>query len=538
MDIVPNPTARLVFNSEGARRVVPIDTLPFTIGRGAGCSLLIPHAQISREHACIERDGSGYLIRDRSSRHGTFVNGVRITIAPLHAGDSIRIGGRPDILVFEDGEHSATRTLLTQFSQGGPDSAGDSDLEKLSLFLQAARSLSAFDGSSDVLRTMLEYSIRLTGAERGFVFLGENAEGFRLESGRNRDGSEIAGEPSISYSIVRDAAQSQHDFILSDVTDEIASERESLMVNAIRSVVAIPLRCQSSPTLLGLLYLDSHYQNPDFNRTGKEILHAIAHQAATLLENLRLIEKERLSALLQKELQIAASIQSQIIPQTLPKFTFADLAARTIPCTSVGGDFYDVIPVPGGFVAIVADVCGKGVPAALLASMVQGMFHAQTSLGAARDVSLLEAIESLNASVCARTPGEKYVTMAALRYTDRGSGLAQIELVNGGHVAPMIVRKGGAVEIINDGDLPVGLLDFARFHVIDVTLSVGDRIVLVTDGITEAEDVDGTQFGVAQLHDLMGAKDPIASVFSAVEQFCEGATLLDDQTMLVIQRTA
>jgi sigma-B regulation protein RsbU (phosphoserine phosphatase) len=508
------------------------------MGRGADCSLLIPHAQVSREHACIERDRGGYILHDRSSRHGTFVNGARITSAPLYAGDSIRFGGRPDVLVFEDGEQGPTRTLLTRLSQTGTYSAGDGDLEKLSLFLQAARSLNAFDGSNDVLRTMLEYSIRLTGAERGFVFLGEKAEGFRLECGQDKDGSEISGAPAISYSIVRDAAQSQLDFVLSDVTDEIASERESLVVNAIRSVVAIPLRCQSSPTLLGLLYLDSHYQNHDFNRTGKEILHAIAHQAATLLENLRLIEQEHQSALLRKELQIAASIQSQIIPQTMPQFAFAHLAARTIPCAGVGGDFYDVIPVPGGFVAIVADVCGKGVPAALLASMVQGMFHAQTSLGTSRGLSLLEAIESLNASVCARTPREKYVTMAALRYSDLGSGSARIELINGGHVAPMIVRKDGTVEVLSDGDLPVGLFDFARYHVIDVTLSVGERIVLLTDGITEAEDAEGTQFGVAQLHNLISGQDPVASVFAAIERFCRGTALQDDQTMLVVQQIA
>jgi sigma-B regulation protein RsbU (phosphoserine phosphatase) len=170
--------------------------------------------------------------------------------------------------------------------------------------------------------------------------------------------------------------------------------------------------------------------------------------------------------------------------------------------------------------------------------MVQGMFHAQARLGTARGLSLLEAIESLNASVYARTPREKYVTMAALRYTNLGSGLGQIELVNSGHVAPMIVRKGGTVEVIEDGDLPVGLLDFARFHVINITLSVGDRIVLVTDGITEAEAAEGTQFGVTQLHNLISAEDPVASVFSAIEQFCEGASLLDDQTMLVTRQIA
>jgi serine phosphatase RsbU (regulator of sigma subunit)/pSer/pThr/pTyr-binding forkhead associated (FHA) protein len=538
MSTIPKSTARLIFNTGDARRIIPIDSTPFTIGRGSDCSLSIPHPQVSRQHACIEHDGSGYIIRDRSSRHGTFVNAVRITSASLHSGDSIRIGGRPEVLVFEDGEQNTTRTLLSRISQRGADSAGESDLEKLSLFLQAAQSFGAIDARTDILRTMLEYSIRLTGAERGFVFLGKSAGALRLECGLDNVGGEIAGEPSISYSIVRDAAESRLDFILSDVTDEIASERESLLANAIRSVVAIPLRCQGSPALLGLLYLDSHYQNRDFNRTGKDILHAIAHQAATLLENLGLIEMERQSALLRKELQIAASIQSQIIPQTLPAFAFAHLAARTIPCTGIGGDFYDVIPVPDGFVAIVADVSGKGVPAALLASMAQGMFHAQTSLGVARGLSLLEAVEALNTSVCARTPREKYLTMAALRYTHVGSGSAQIELVNGGHVAPMIVRQDGTVEMINDGDLPVGLLDFARFHVIDLTLSVGDRIVLVTDGITEAEDAEGTQFGVAQLHDLISAQDPVASVFSAVERFCEGTSLLDDQTMLVIQQVA
>lgn len=284
MRIIPNPTARLAFNAEGIRRIVPIDTIPFTIGRGSDCSLSISDPQVSREHACIDHDGSGYTIRDRGSRHGTFVNAMRITSTPLSPGDSIRIGGRSEALVFEDGEQSATRTLLTRLSQSGADLAGDSDLEKLSLFLQAAQSFSNIDARTDILRTMLEYSIRLTGAERGFVFLGQSGEALRLECGVDRVGSEIAGEPSISYSIVRDAAQSQLDFVLSDVTDEIASERESLVVNAIRSVVAIPLRCQSSPTLLGLLYLDSRHRNHDFNRTGKEILHAIAHQAAMLLE--------------------------------------------------------------------------------------------------------------------------------------------------------------------------------------------------------------------------------------------------------------
>jgi serine phosphatase RsbU (regulator of sigma subunit) len=303
-------------------------------------------------------------------------------------------------------------------------------------------------------------------------------------------------------------------------------------------VVAIPLRQAGSSGLLGLLYLDSHTQSQDFNRTGKDILNAIARQAATLVENLRLVEREREAAMLRKELEIAASIQSQIIPRTLPEFAFARLSARTVPCTGVGGDFYDVIPLCNGFIAIVADVCGKGIPAALLASMAQGMFHGQVNLQTGRSASLTEAVQSVNAFICSRTPKEKYLTLAALRYTQSDSGEPHIELVNGGHVAPLIVRADGRVEAVEDSDLPVGLFDFAQFHAIPLSIAVGDRIVLLSDGISEAEDPGGTQFGFDQLQGHLSDADPVNALFSAMEQFCQGADAQDDQTVLAIERIA
>jgi phosphoserine phosphatase RsbU/P len=538
MNPKPRSTAHLVFHAGGVQRVLPIDTLPFSVGRSEDCLLVLSHPQVSREHARIEWDGSNYILRDQNSRHGTFVNGARITKTILRAGDSITLGSRQSVLVFKDGDEEESQTLLAQLSKSWSNSVGDSDLEKLSLFLQAAQSLSSIEASQEVLRTMLEYSIRLTGAERGFVFLGESSESFRLECGRDCDGNEIAGEPAISRSVVRDAARSQDDFILTDITGEIAAARESIAANAIRSVVAIPLRAQGSTSLLGLLYLDSQSRNRDFTRIGKDILDAIARQAATLLENLRLIEMERQSALLHKELQIAAAIQSQIIPQKFPELAYVRFCARTIPCTDVGGDFYDVISLANGFAGIVADVSGKGVPAALLASMVQGMFHAQMSLGADRGITLVESIASLNAFVCSRTPTEKYVTLVAFRYVCSDSNGASIELINAGHVAPVIVRKDGRVEIVEGGDMPVGLFDFAEYHVIPLTLSIGDRIVLLTDGITEAEAGDGDQFGMERLEQPMLDGDPIGALLGAVDRFCKGNPAQDDRTILTIERIA
>ncbi len=185
----PQQTARLIFHADSMRRVLSIDSLPFRVGRSEHCNLVIPHPQVSREHASIEWNGSNYVLRDQSSRHGTFVNGVRVTSVILHAGDSIALGSRHTVLVFEDSDGDGSQTLLAQFSKRWSNSARDSDLEKLSLFLQAAQSFSSMEASQEVLRTMLEYSIRLTGAERGFVFLGENAEGFHVECGRDQQGT-------------------------------------------------------------------------------------------------------------------------------------------------------------------------------------------------------------------------------------------------------------------------------------------------------------------------------------------------------------
>jgi sigma-B regulation protein RsbU (phosphoserine phosphatase) len=538
MDTASTSNARLVLNIDGARQIIPIDKTPFTLGRGADRDLSLPYSQVSREHACIERNHDGYLLRDMGSRHGTFVNGMQISHTRLHSQDSIQLGMSRGILLFEDGDESTVRTLIGQIAQTGPRVQSQSDLEKLSLFLKAAQSLNTYGAINDVLRTMVEYAIRITAAERGFVFLGESADVFRLECAQDRDGEAIPGHPTISFSIVREAANSQLAFILSDVTEEVGRQHESLVLNAIRSVVAIPLRGQNSGRLLGLLYLDSHFGSHDFTHTGKDILHAIASQGATLLENLRMIEVEREAALLRKELEIAASIQRQIIPQTLAEFPFARLSARTIPCTGIGGDFYDVIPVPNGFVAIVADVCGKGIPAALLASMVQGMFHAQVNIQNAAAISLVDAVQAVNAFICSRVADEKYVTLAILRYTHATNGGAQVELVNGGHVSPLVVRADGRIEAITDGDLPVGLFDFARFHALSITLAVGDRIILLSDGISEAENVDGIQFGLPRVECHVMQPDPVAALFSALDLFCQGARPMDDQTVLSIERTA
>src|SRR5262249_34373455 len=156
------------------------------------------------------------------------------------------------------------------------------------------------------------------------------------------------------------------------------------------------------------------------NRVGRDILNAIASEAANLLENARMVQAEQAAALIRNQLDIAASIQQSLINREIPHFSYANITARTAQCTEIAGDFYDIIPVgpngngseDAGFIAIVADVSGKGMSAALLAAIIQGMMYAQVK-GA---TTLVEAFSTLNRFLYSRVSGQKYVTLLALHF--------------------------------------------------------------------------------------------------------------------------
>lgn len=526
------PKARLIVCEGNHTRTVPIDPLPFTIGRLEDRNLSLPNPQISREQAVIECDAEGLFLQDLSSSQGTLVNGVRAERTRLKPDDRIQLGKSGIVLLYkEEHEASSALNLLNRFTG---DATG-SELEKLSLFLQAAQSFNSTRVLHDVLNTMIDYTLRLTGAERGFVFLGDSPATLRLEGGLSKEGTPLTDDSKISRSIVRDATTSGQEYFIGDATgDGQAIGRQSMVLHDLMSVIAIPLRGRSSDRLLGLLYLDSRLRTSTLNRVSRDILHAIATEAANLVENARMVQAERAADLMRNELAIAASIQQSIIPSDLPTFPHTRLMAKTVSCTEVGGDFYDIIPVGNsasdGFVAIVADVSGKGMSAALLASIIQGMMYAQLKSGS----SLVEAVMTVNSFLCSRVSGQKYVTLAAAHYRQGGT----VEIINGGHIPPCLIHSDGRLEVLSDGDVPVGLLRDASFHAIPLTLPPGARLVLMSDGVTEAENPDGTQFGSTEMASDLASSDPINAVFASMHRFSQGVPQSDDCTMLVIERTS
>ncbi|MGH9521328.1 MAG: PP2C family protein-serine/threonine phosphatase, partial [Terriglobales bacterium] len=391
---------------------------------------------------------------------------------------------------------------------------------------------------SDVLVTLLDSTLRLTKAERGYVFLRDDAGKLQLAAGRNARGEVLTDDAAISRSILEEAATKNSEFLVSDTSSSSdLAARNSIIAYDLRTVIAIPLRKTATqvqttgdnaetagvPGIRGVLYLDSRFASRDISQVSHDILRAIATEAAALVENARLVQAEEAAKRYQQELSIAASIQQRLMAVSIPDVPYAAIRATNIACKDVGGDFFDVVMTEKGLAVLVTDVSGKGISAALLASILQGMIYSQL----VANVPLAEIISSANAFLCRKVAGQKYATVFLCRIDQNGV----MEYMNCGHVPPVLVGPGG-VQRPGNCNLPVGLIPDAQYSTETINLGSADKLVIVTDGVTEAENATGDFFGDEGLELASHSASPFDAVFTAVKDFCGETPLGDDCTIL------
>ena len=528
----------LIFMQESEQRNLMLDHTPFTIGRKTDRDLIIADPRVSRDHASILSEGGDYVIVDMGSKHGTFVNGEKIERHKLNTNDRVEFGARGGpCVVFNPTTvgTSSAREFLNQIS-GIEVRGGASDLEKLTFFLEAARKLNTTGVVDEILVTLIDSTLRLTGAERGCVFLRDPDGRLRLAAGRNARGEAMSDETTISRSILEEAARAASAFVVTDTAKSAdVAQRKSIIAYDLRTVICIPLRktkvkekalditmMGGLPEIMGVLYLDSRYASRDLSKVSKDILTTIATEAASLVENARLVQAEESARRYQQELSIAASIQQRLMAVTIPELSFATIEARNLSCRDVGGDFYDVIPTSEGVAVVVTDVCGKGISAALLASILQGMVYSQLC----NRVPLPEVVTSTNRFLCQKSLGEKYATLVIAHLKTSG----ELEFVNCGHVPPVLIASG-SVSRLFESNVPVGLLPDMEYSSGRRQMKSGDRLVLITDGVTEAENPAGEFFGDERLERAAAGQSPFRDILSAVRAFCAGRPLGDDCTV-------
>lgn len=538
-----------VVDTVGPARLVRVTHSPFSIGRGAeaGNDLQLVDKRISRASALLVYADGAFRLEDRGQRHGLFVNGEKIQARELRDGDRITCGG-PDSfqLIFRIGQLQLPE-LLTQLERASTMEPGPRDLRQLSLLLEITALLQSPLSFEEVLSAMLDRAIAITNADRGLLLEAHGKGSLRPMLARKAGGGSLPAEGfDASQTAIAQAVKQHSSVIEEDMSQAEAALREAHSVErlSLQSVIAIPLSSLSrlrsteatfvggSGDLLAVLYLDSRLPAA-FSRLDRQILEALSREVAGVLDNARLLRKEQEQRRLLQELDIAREIQQALLPKDFRTFPQFEVTGINQSCLAVGGDYFDLLELSGdrtGFV--IADVSGKGLGAALVTSMLQGTLSAMT-LGQQPDT----VFNHVNRFICAHSQVERYATLF-FGILDRNG---QLEYINAGHLPPLRIHDGRAEFAFSSECLPVGLFSTAEFRTSSGALAPGDTLVLYTDGVNEAMNLQHEMFDLERLQEVVSrhatasVEELRAAILGAVEEFTRGTYLADDLTLLIIR---
>lgn len=536
------PPTLVVVEPGGHHTQVSIEPVPFRIGRHEENNLVLRDGRTSRQHAQIVFDGSRYVLEDVGSRHGLFVNGRRIKRHFLDHSDKIEFGV-PDSyhLIFAPDASELTR-LVESTELITPAAMVGSNLGRLKAVLEIGRTLQSSYSMDDVLNAVLDAALATTGADRGFLFLKDGRE-LGMRCARDCRCKDLAEESlRVPRRVLAQALNSRSDLLsMSFQPHSGADPGNSIVELDLRSVVCVPLvRIRAAPQdanspepeTAGLLYMDSRISDRDMAAGNRELLQALAIEASVIVENARLLEEERGKKKIEEELNIARGIQQGLLPKGLPTEGWLHATGSSVASFQVGGDYFDAIELDENrWAALVVDVSGKGVSSALVASLLQGAFLTFA------EGPIDDKMRRVNKLLCERTEEGKYATIFYCTIDRSGA----LQYINAGHCSPILMSRGEKSQYLETTGVPVGLVDDAEFSVETAQLQPGDRVVIYSDGVTDAQDVAGNFFGRRRLRELIEVNPDLSApelhelLVQTLDTFSEGAPQADDVTLLVLQ---
>ncbi len=507
-----------IIESTGHRTASVTGAEPFVIGRSAECQLQLNDAQVSRRHCELRRANGGWSVRDCGSRFGTFLNEERIEDAPLTPGDRLRLG-QTEIRV---SDQPASQTGSAAF-----------DFRQMSALLASLRALGSTHVLDEVLAIVIDSALDVTGAERGFILLADADGTLELTLARQRGGRSVPNAQT-SHRIPDQVFATGEDAVVADLQDdEHAVAHMGTIALGIRHVVCTPLTVADygeagTVRRIGVLYLDGRDRG---HLQQLATLRAIAAQAAVVIENARLyrqvLEREKTA----QELRLAARIQQALLPPPHYDGAMVELAAKSTPCLDVGGDFFDYGAREGHVSFVLGDVAGKGTSAALLTAVIQGLFAAEADSRDTPDTVLTR----VNRSLCRRAIEARFVT-AFYGQVEAGG----LRYCNAGHNAPFLFTRAG-VQRLDTGGLIMGLFESASYASATVPVAAGDVLVVFSDGVTEAVNPAGDEWGDVRLAECLEAvrTQPVSEILTSVERavrrFCGAEPTRDDVTVMVVR---
>ena len=544
-----------------------ISRLRITIGRSARNDLCIPDPFASRVHAEVRHEGDEFILQDLGSANGTLYNGS-VVEAPIHLtrGGRIQIGETE--IFFNDAQFplSSGATMITENSSSVPEatislaSTGRTTsglLEAIEDARTQSDESSRISRQSDLLALISKISVALLDtvtlnetldqivsmvfqavpADRSMIMMREEkSSDLKVAVARLRNRVGEVGEIRISRSVIDEVVANGKSVLTSDAQADPRFMGGTVMLQGVRSVLAVPLGVGEK--VFGIIYADSPLADSRFTEDHLKVLTTLASVAAIRVQNARLMEQQLETVRLERELQVASEIQQRFQPASAPQVPGYELQGISFPCYEIGGDYYDFIQREDGrLIVALGDVSGKGPAAALLMSSLHAAVHAHSDMHS----SLAKTIGAVNRYLVDSTPANRFVT---LFYAELDPTNGSLAFLNAGHNPPLIVHAGGTMEQLAAGGLPLGIMANADFREGKTKLHPGDVLVIYSDGVSEAVNPTGEEFGPTRLYETVsrnldasaaGIRDRIES---ALTKFCQGTPAADDITLVICKRNA
>jgi phosphoserine phosphatase RsbU/P len=418
-----------------------------------------------------------------------------------------------------------------------------------------------------ILDNLMDNVIELTKSERGYLVLLDEYGQQYVKAARNREKDSIQSmEYAYSSSVVDEVMRTGKSVLTSNAqTDERFSQRRSVVMFRLTSIMAAPLDIRGRT--MGVLYVDNRVFAGQFTPQKLEVLEAFANQAAVAIHNAQLFgqtdealkqrvrelegvhrelqlsreKAEKGLAAIEREMQMGRVLQSEFLPRNLPSVSGWQIASRFLPARHLSGDFYDVYSLPSGeFAFALADVCDKGVGAALFMSLVRGLLRHHASHAQNAD-ELMKCIPQTN-DYLAKNHGHAGM-FTTLFFGIIHPETGRMQYINCGQDAPIILAPAGAEMRLECTGPALGAIPDLDFEYGSVVLLPGDTFIAFTDGVVDALDLRERQFGEEQFLDIVrrGSSSVTAllgNIEAAVKRHIGPAAQYDDITLFAIKRNS
>lgn len=435
----------------------------------------------------------------------------------------------------------AKRASGTRLPGGGPRRAELATLQELrgavaqlSSIVEATKRLNSTLDLGELINIILQIATRQTGADRGTVFLVDRERGeiwSLVGLGLEQQEIRLPAAKGIAGWVARHGETVNLADVYGDPRFEPDVDRR--LGYRTRALLCLPIHSKAGDTV-GVLQL-LNKRKGRFTASDESFLRALSDHVALALENAQLHRERLAKQRLERDLALARSIQASLLPEQPPQLEGFQIGVSHRPSQMVGGDYYDFVQLdPQTLLTVVADVEGKGIPAALVMANLQATLRALVL-----HVPELDNLAvAINRMVQNGTRARKFLSLFVCQLEPRQRGLRYI---NAGHVPPAVIRVSGRTIELKEGGLVMGAFPDAAYQSGFVQLAPGDILVACTDGITEARDARDDEYGPKRVVEAVRsrrhapAQEIVEAVLTEVEEFSRGGANEDDRVLLILK---